>query len=386
MRRVARRLLRRPLSVPPHRTPAPQNGARWLQITNRTGWRDADEPEGDGSLTSRTLLTVVTPADQLCVVLGAVAASGRPRFKVTLTINGTTHHVRFRRDAWWRVPASYAGTISDPIDVQVHAGDVIDYRVVSSPGWRVNNAVRWGRCDGEGAVTGDASEGAWPGATVPVFSAPLKLLGRVTGPAEAWLLVGDSITELGFSARAADEAGKAWTCFGAWAESAGDAVGQRSRARARFGRGPAAWTHAICSYGINDLGRSDTDPDGGLAATQAALVDVWTWLEEAGLLVWQTTLSPSSDSTDGWTSIQGQRERHSARPEVNNWIRDGAPIRGVRAGESGHPLSGWIEVADSVESARNSGAWVPGATEDGGHPTEAGIRAMGEAVRERLTS
>ncbi len=150
-------------------------------------------------------------------------------------------------------------------------------------------------------------------------------------------------------------------------------------------------THAICALGINDVSAGAT-----ATTLKANYIILWTALNSRGVKVYQTTLTPYSASTDSWATLENQTpgklgnatyEAH--RITVNDWIRDGAPmLSGVgvatgstadgtlRTGDVGHPLSGFIEVADAVESSRNSGKWkVTGAanyaTSDGVHPTQA---------------
>jgi hypothetical protein len=136
------------------------------------------------------------------------------------------------------------------------------------------------------------------------------------------------------------------------------------------------FTHIICALGINDFNASRT-----LTQTQALWITTWTDLATHGRPVYQTTLGPVTSSTDNWTTVSGQTASlpgsgETYRTQGNDWIRDGAPILSgvavatgsnaagtLRAGMSGHPLTGYIELADSVETARNSGKWkaLPGA-------------------------
>lgn len=83
---------------------------------------------------------------------------------------------------------------------------------------------------------------------------------------------------------------------------------------------------------------------------------------------------------------------------MNDWIREGAPVDSnlaavavgttaagtLRAGDAGHPLVGYFETADAVETARNSGKWkVDGTankyTSDGVHPNALGHQTMADA-------
>jgi lysophospholipase L1-like esterase len=126
-------------------------------------------------------------------------------------------------------------------------------------------------------------------------------------------------------------------------------------------------THAIEEFGTNDL------TGGNNAATVAAyLIAIWKKLAARGILVYRTTLTPQTTTTDGYMTLGNQTvfANEAARVGVNDWIRDGAPLvagayvaagstnpAAIRAGSVGHPLAGYFETADMVESARNSGKW-----------------------------
>jgi lysophospholipase L1-like esterase len=126
----------------------------------------------------------------------------------------------------------------------------------------------------------------------------------------------------------------------------------------------------LCEYGGNDIWNGAT-----YAQTRAYLLAAWRLTKSAsGGLVFQTTIGPKSASTDGWLTVAGQTTdaTNAVRVQVNDWIRDGAPMNVadstaaatgasgagiIRAGAAGHPLEDYFEVADTMESARNSGLW-----------------------------
>lgn len=130
---------------------------------------------------------------------------------------------------------------------------------------------------------------------------------------------------------------------------------------------------AITNYGRNDLANI-----GGitLATFQANLIAWWTQLSFRGLRVYQTTITPKSTSTDTWMTVANQtadtaNSYESNRVAANTWLRDGAPMTAgvavatgtsgaLRMGSTGHPLTGIIEIADMVETARNSGKFKVG--------------------------
>ena len=148
----------------------------------------------------------------------------------------------------------------------------------------------------------------------------------------------------------------------------------------------------ICQHGRNDLVSGQT-----LAATQDSLLGLWRIGRLADLRVYQTTITPTTTSTDGWVTTANQTVTSPTgynllRTQLNDWIRSGAPISpttglavgsvdgALLAGDVGHPLSGYWEVADIAETARNSGVWKAGYTSDGAHPNPTGAAALSAAV------
>jgi hypothetical protein len=106
-------------------------------------------------------------------------------------------------------------------------------------------------------------------------------------------------------------------------------------------------SHVISEYGINDVA------DGySVATTEANLQTLWGILGKRGK-TYQATLSPISSSTDNWATIGNQTTdgSNANRVLVNNWIR-GMPIG----------IDGYFDVADALETARDSGKWIVNGT------------------------
>ena len=121
-------------------------------------------------------------------------------------------------------------------------------------------------------------------------------------------------------------------------------------------------TTMLCNYGRNDLSNART-----LAQIQANLL---------GQRVIQYTITPYTDSTDGYITTTNQSShtgnQEAIRLQLNAWIRAGAPVasagnltavavgtaNALVAGQSGHPLYSFFEVASAAESAPNSGLWT----------------------------
>jgi lysophospholipase L1-like esterase len=144
----------------------------------------------------------------------------------------------------------------------------------------------------------------------------------------------------------------------------------------------------VCATGRNDLGTVTA------LQLEANWILLWRTLAAVGVAVWQSTITPRSSSTDNWTTLANQTTDSSnpVRTQANDWLRAGAPLDAnfnplavgtsgaLLAGNINHPLAGYLEVADWVESARNSGLWVTNFTADGIHPTAAGHIAASATV------
>lgn len=155
-------------------------------------------------------------------------------------------------------------------------------------------------------------------------------------------------------------------------------------------------TTIIDEFGVNDLNSART-----LAQLQADCLTLWTYAAHRNIRVFRTTLSPWTTSTDLWATTTNQTVTawETDRVSFNTWIRDGAPIDSttkaavatgttsgvLRAGATGHPLFGYFETADTLESSRNSGKWaVNGSanypTADGIHPSPTFHQLMAGAI------
>jgi predicted RecA/RadA family phage recombinase/lysophospholipase L1-like esterase len=107
--------------------------------------------------------------------------------------------------------------------------------------------------------------------------------------------------------------------------------------------GTARPTHIIQQLGSNDLTSA-----ANFATMQTRLQTTWDILASTGAKVIQATMTPVTTSTDNWATAAGQTPASSnpVRTAINDWIRT-LPA----------PLSGVLECADAVETARNSGIW-----------------------------
>jgi hypothetical protein len=131
-------------------------------------------------------------------------------------------------------------------------------------------------------------------------------------------------------------------------------------------------TDIFCAQGVNDIGTSLGSPDLPTMQNLRA-IPVWNTFYNRGKRVWAQTITPRVTSSTGYGTLGAQTAtgNDSVRVAFNNWLRDGAPMLAgaavatasnaagtVRIGNAGHPLVGYLEVADTVESARDSGKWA----------------------------
>lgn len=189
---------------------------------------------------------------------------------------------------------------------------------------------------------------------------------------------GDANGNVGFIERALGN-----TVIGVNMSKGGDTIANLvASSRRRLELTGSTCRHGIVQYGANDKATA-------LATLQDQYVAAWLAISATGQRVWQTTITPQSTSTDGWATTVNQTPDPMFGPgskmaTLNDWFRDGAPMtaayvvlatgtttNAIRAGERGHPLAGYFEIADIMETGRNTGIIKAGYTADGLHPSTA---------------
>lgn len=126
----------------------------------------------------------------------------------------------------------------------------------------------------------------------------------------------------------------------------------------------AGITHVITNYAINDISAGTS-----VAALQAALQSNWAAIAATGAKIIEVTTPPRTTSTDNWLSAAGQTAyatnggfaggAASRRALLNAWLR-------TKPSFTGGAVYDFLEFADSVETARDSGILLAGA---GAHTT-----------------
>jgi hypothetical protein len=108
-----------------------------------------------------------------------------------------------------------------------------------------------------------------------------------------------------------------------------------------------------CSAVVMQQGLNDLSLGAVTAATLAARRQTALALFP-GKKVFETTLPPETNSTDGWATLANQNLTTPTAYAASNTQRIAFNTL-VRAGSAG--MAGYFEIADQIESSRNSGLW-----------------------------
>lgn len=321
---------------------------------------------------------------------GVATANGNDiTVRAAISKDGTNWHpVWFsgRRDA----VIEPAGMSVGEVGVSLTAGEVFFSRTfvtcASSGKFPLSHGEYLNGTD-EGAVAG-TSDLTTSGSVTANFNAgyfPFAFFGRSSSAPRAIGFIGDSI-----GAGRGDNA--FWSGGGGWIVRALGAQIPWARPMAFSGAQAVSWagwgatgagvgrrllqmprySSVICELGINDV----TIGAVTLSQAQARLQEVWRVAAATGAKIYQSTLTPSTTSTDSWATAGNQTKNaaETVRVALNDWIRT-QPTG----------LAGYIEAADAVETARNSGLWKSDGsantfTADGVHPSAAGHALIAATV------
>ncbi|WNM69741.1 minor tail protein [Gordonia phage Crater] len=306
--------------------------------------------------------------------------------------NPITVKAAFEYSAGAIVPAFFNGArsavnqpggllLSDPTPTEIVKGGFMRSRQMVSVGtmgekWPIGALLNTSVGDG-GAATDTVDVGNMPDNNGANVFCPTAIIGIPYEPTVALYISGDSIMQGVGDASAEPATDGGWVC-----RSLNSQVGYINASRAgetaqqympgnnrRLGRWQLAryCTHALVGYGINDVKGDRT-----ITQLQADLLVIWNGLAAMGLDVFQATLTPvttGGNYTTPETQVKQSTARENVRLGINAWIRS-KPA----------PLKGFVEVADAVETARDSGIWKNSYTTDGTHPNATGAAAMATAA------
>ena len=287
-----------------------------------------------------------------------------------------------------------AQVTSDPVGLEFSKGDTFYVRahVTTASAGKFPHAIVGFLENGEGKMAGDQTKAASFSAQTLATLSPMAIYATPTERFRTVALVGDSISlgagnangnndghpfqgEFGFMQLAAMRAGMGYVTLGMNGQATN---GFQPHTRHRRMVLASSCDIAVVNYGTNDMTASRT-----LEEIKANLMDAWKALKMRGLKVYQTTITPRTNEASKWPT-EGQvpvNDRTAGGPTtvrslLNDWIRT-VP--------SPH-LDGYVEVADAVETARNSGLWKAGMTTDGIHPNEQGHKALTIVLTDVLNS
>ena len=281
--------------------------------------------------------------------------------------------------------------LSDPLPIDVVQGDSVFVRVYQSAGTGYITRFAIGQLSSGGGFTATTNltttgSGAVSSSNTLMF-APMCVIGTPTGSGrpKSVILQGDSITVgLADGTYSGVDSGytsafpgggylmRALTGYaGVISEGfSGDSVANFAAPMGHFRRGSLTkyGKFAVTTYGRNDLtgGRTQAQLEADL------LTQAYRNLTRGLVGTIVTTITPYTTSTDRWVTTTNQTVVNSSvntiRIAHNAWVRAGCPIvngaavavgtsGALLAGQTGHPILGYLEVADVVESARDSGKW-----------------------------
>lgn len=315
------------------------------------------------------------------------------------TATATQIPVSFNGRATGVVPA---GSVlrTDDTGIQLRKGDVFWVTTLVSVAeggkWPVGKFAFYAGTPAEGAVTSATPGTVSLATTIPVTSSqirmygPMQIVGKCVTPVPVVGIVGDSIGAgfdddqngmIGHIEQALINASIPHTTVAAGS----DTPGRWASNPFRYRRSPllAPCTHIICNLGTNGVGGVTTD------VWKANQIIVWRFLAEQGFKTWQTTMLPRTTTSDGWATDGGQTvdpDRSAKIHEINQWLRDGAPMSAsfvpaatgasgggvIRAGAAGHPISGVFDTGILAETSLGSGKWKTTGTTTG-RPTDDGV-------------
>lgn len=117
----------------------------------------------------------------------------------------------------------------------------------------------------------------------------------------------------------------------------------------------AGVTHVIVEWGVNDMAFLINSS----ATIEADLNTIWTNISGNGQKVYQTTITPATNSTDTFMTVANQTAYST------DFVGGASSVYGIvnafiRTAPS--PLSGYIEVSSAVESSLNAATWGCGST------------------------
>lgn len=309
---------------------------------------------------------------------------------------GNVYRCLFEDGGSTKVLSGGGFVLTKPLPIDVAVGDIVWVRVYISAGTGYSNrGTGLSSVGGYTATTDLTASGAGAVGTTLALNGldAMCIIGTPTGSGKpkSVAIQGDSIAagigdgafvgyDIGYLPQVA---ANLYYCGGGYVQRAlsgnagsimvaqqGDSIGNFVAGVGHFRRASLTpfTKFAVLEYGRNDLTALQTPATIQANLLAQAKANVAKGLY--GSIV--VTLTPYTTSTDNFSTVGNQATVSSTgegyRVTHNAWVRDGCPIvngaavaagtvGALRAGQSGHPILGYIEVANAVESAQDSGKW-----------------------------
>lgn len=285
--------------------------------------------------------------------------------KASIEINGILYPVYFNGVRTVTVTPSQV-VYCDPVSCVISPNDTVYIRTYfdSGVGGYLPINVRLCMINGvkDGFTSGsDLTDSGTPTDTSLTDSyAPSIILGATRAKKDSFLLLGDSIMDgtgdeiqvanggKGFVARSLTAKGIPWDKISMGGETVDYCLRNLTARRPFFND----HNKIIVNYATNDLSTSSV-----LSTIQNNLLKLWTYLSDLGLTVYQTTISPKTNSTDSWITLANQTvlggTAETNRLAINSWLRD-ISANGAVAQSNG-ALFKVLDTAQAVEDT--GGKW-----------------------------
>lgn len=380
-----------------------------VAVATRNKWYGGTSSGTHVDATFRSMHVASCDIESLVLMYGNFYQDGRTtglapiKAKVVLDVDGKLYPLFFDNGFEEKTIPLGGRSLTDEIRINIKKGTrfFVRTKITLNAGekYPAGLTLFGGNNTGEGVKTGDALTGTFtPDNVNPVNSyTPMVLLGEPSKLVEyktVGLCGSSSTTGTGHSNTSVDghpvgEVG--YLQIGAMRAGWGYVTGGMNGQKAADFADPSKRVHqmqmfkgcdlVIVQYGSNDL----TTAGKTFEQMKADLLAIHKVFWSMGIKTVQATITPRTTSTDNWATLANQTPvndlfaggNNSVRAQVNAWIRNNTD--GVKC----------LEIADTVESERNSGLWAvgPARTGDGIHQNDyAHDNASANAVRDYLFS
>ena len=368
-----------------------------VSVASRGKWYDgtsAATTASDADITFRSMHEALCDLDSLILMYGNFYQDGRTTnlgvfpINVSVTVGNATYPLFFDNGEPAKKMSLGTRALTDELKISIKKGTrfFVNTHAVSVVGERRPKGLTiiGSSNPGEGIMPGDATTGAFTSTNNNPYYAygPMVILGQPSRlkPFKTVGICGDSISqgaghtnnsvdgkpvgEVGYMQIGAMRAGWGYVSAGMNGQKASDfaEAGKRVQQLQMM----QDCDLVIIEYGTNDL----ADASRTFEQIKEYLLSIHQTFWSMGIPTAQTTISPQTNSTDSWDTLEKQTAKNSSfapgpdsvRGRLNRWVMNNED--GVKG----------IDVNPAWESAPESGLWgvSPKSTGDGVHPNNYG--------------